>query len=604
MGKPWHDAGRMAKKMNTFTDFIAAGEYLVAEKIAAKDRLAIEGGSAGGLLMGAVVNMRPDLFSAVIAHVPFVDVLNTMSDATLPLTVGEYEEWGNPAKKDEYDVIRTYCPYTNLKKGAYPGDARQDVVQRQPGLLPRAREVRRAPAHAEDGLEPAAPEDEHGRGARRRLGALRLPPRDRARPGVPPDAARRGEKAAARASKFRRILAGGTREGRRSGRAATIAGIAAILAVFVLVRLPLLTVDAAPRGWNGDSAIFGLMAKKIHDGRGIDVFFWGQTYMGPLTPALAAGIRKAFLDRAGLGDASGPISLRLASMAQIAFGIAVTVLAFTRLFGRTVAVATGIWMAFGPPFFVSLSAMHRNELGPEMAFALGSLLLYLAADALTRPRPVLDRPGGRFVFGLLAGFGWWMNQTIVFVLLPAGVLVLARAWRSGVRRLAAPVLAGAALGYFPVWMGRLLRWYEPADGLILLPWRLGQFPAHFVRFVWSDFWKITGLEGLAPPLVLVAAAAALAAVLVTALRRRPGPSPEAMRRPPGAFALVVAVAGLGAGVYVMAGVGAFQLRYLTSALPAFLALILLALGEAAELLRRRVPSAAVTFALAALAAGV
>ncbi len=120
MGKAWHDAGRMKNKLNTFTDFIASAEYLVAEKIAAKDRLAIEGGSAGGLLMGAVVNMRPDLFTAVIAHVPFVDVLNTMSDATLPLTVGEYEEWGNPAKKDEYDYIRTYCPYTNLKKGRYP----------------------------------------------------------------------------------------------------------------------------------------------------------------------------------------------------------------------------------------------------------------------------------------------------------------------------------------------------------------------------------------------------------------------------------------------------------------------------------------------------
>ena len=120
MGKAWHDAGRMKNKMNTFTDFIAAGEHLVAEKIAAKDRLAAEGGSAGGLLMGAVVNMRPDLFSAVIAHVPFVDVLNTMSDATLPLTVGEYEEWGNPAKKDEYDFIKTYCPNTNLRKGAYP----------------------------------------------------------------------------------------------------------------------------------------------------------------------------------------------------------------------------------------------------------------------------------------------------------------------------------------------------------------------------------------------------------------------------------------------------------------------------------------------------
>ena len=120
MGKPWHDAGRMKNKMNTFTDFIASAEFLVAEKVTAKDRLAIEGGSAGGLLMGAVVNMRPDLFSAVIAHVPFVDVLNTMSDPTLPLTVGEYEEWGNPGKKDEYDFIKTYCPYTNLKKGAYP----------------------------------------------------------------------------------------------------------------------------------------------------------------------------------------------------------------------------------------------------------------------------------------------------------------------------------------------------------------------------------------------------------------------------------------------------------------------------------------------------
>jgi oligopeptidase B len=120
MGKAWHDAGRMKNKHNTFTDFVASAEYLVAEKIARKDRLAIEGGSAGGLLMGAVVNMRPDLFAAVIAHVPFVDVLNTMSDATLPLTVGEYEEWGNPEKKDDYETIKAYCPYTNLKKGAYP----------------------------------------------------------------------------------------------------------------------------------------------------------------------------------------------------------------------------------------------------------------------------------------------------------------------------------------------------------------------------------------------------------------------------------------------------------------------------------------------------
>jgi oligopeptidase B len=120
MGKKWHDDGKMLKKKNTFTDFIASAEFLVAGKIAAKDRLVISGGSAGGLLMGAVTNMRPDLFHAVVAHVPFVDVLNTMSDPTLPLTVGEYEEWGNPAKKEEYDVIRSYSPYDNLRRGAYP----------------------------------------------------------------------------------------------------------------------------------------------------------------------------------------------------------------------------------------------------------------------------------------------------------------------------------------------------------------------------------------------------------------------------------------------------------------------------------------------------
>ena len=120
MGKPWHDQGRMMHKKNTFTDFIAAAEYLVAKKYTSKERLVIEGGSAGGLLMGAVVNLRSDLFSAVILHVPFVDVINTMLDESLPLTVGEFEEWGNPKKKEEYDYIKTYCPYTNLTAKAYP----------------------------------------------------------------------------------------------------------------------------------------------------------------------------------------------------------------------------------------------------------------------------------------------------------------------------------------------------------------------------------------------------------------------------------------------------------------------------------------------------
>ena len=120
LGKPWHDAGRMHKKGNTFTDFIAAAERLIALRYSAPDHLIIEGGSAGGLLMGAVANMSPDLFRIVISHVPFVDVLNTMLDASLPLTVGEYEEWGNPQIADDYFYMKSYCPYTNLERKAYP----------------------------------------------------------------------------------------------------------------------------------------------------------------------------------------------------------------------------------------------------------------------------------------------------------------------------------------------------------------------------------------------------------------------------------------------------------------------------------------------------
>jgi oligopeptidase B len=120
LGKPWHDAGRMHWKMNSFTDFIASAEYLIENNYTSKDKLIIEGGSAGGLLMGAVTNLRPDLFRAVISHVPFVDVLNTMLDASLPLTVGEYEEWGNPQVEDDYFYMKKYCPYTNLERKPYP----------------------------------------------------------------------------------------------------------------------------------------------------------------------------------------------------------------------------------------------------------------------------------------------------------------------------------------------------------------------------------------------------------------------------------------------------------------------------------------------------
>jgi oligopeptidase B len=110
----------MKHKMNTFTDFIAAAEHLVSTGWTSSARLAIEGGSAGGLLMGTVVNLRPELFGAVMSHVPFVDVINTMSDETLPLTVGEYEEWGNPKVEEQFRWMRAYCPYTNLQRGPYP----------------------------------------------------------------------------------------------------------------------------------------------------------------------------------------------------------------------------------------------------------------------------------------------------------------------------------------------------------------------------------------------------------------------------------------------------------------------------------------------------
>ena len=118
--KKWREDGMLMKKKNTFFDFIDCAQYLVDQKWTSKDRLVIEGGSAGGLLMGAVVNMRPDLFHAVHAAVPFVDVMNTMMDASLPLTVGEYLEWGNPNEKAAYDYMRTYSPYDNLEKRAYP----------------------------------------------------------------------------------------------------------------------------------------------------------------------------------------------------------------------------------------------------------------------------------------------------------------------------------------------------------------------------------------------------------------------------------------------------------------------------------------------------
>jgi oligopeptidase B len=120
MGKKWHEDGRMMTKKNTFTDFIDCAQYLIDQGYTTKDKLAVTGRSAGGLLMGAVLNMRPDLFHVALVGMPFVDVMNTMLDASLPLTVGEYLEWGNPNEKPAYDYMKTYSPYDNVKKQEYP----------------------------------------------------------------------------------------------------------------------------------------------------------------------------------------------------------------------------------------------------------------------------------------------------------------------------------------------------------------------------------------------------------------------------------------------------------------------------------------------------
>jgi oligopeptidase B len=120
LGEKWRQEGRMFKKLNTFNDFVDSADYLIRNKYTSADRLVIQGGSAGGLLVGAAANMRPDLFKAVIAQVPFVDVMNTMLDASLPLTTGEYIEWGNPNEKEAFDYMIKYSPYDNVKAQKYP----------------------------------------------------------------------------------------------------------------------------------------------------------------------------------------------------------------------------------------------------------------------------------------------------------------------------------------------------------------------------------------------------------------------------------------------------------------------------------------------------
>lgn len=120
MGRQWYEDGKMFKKKNTFTDFIDCAEYLIQQKYTSKEHLYAMGGSAGGLLMGAIVNLRPDLWHGVVAAVPFVDVVTTMLDESIPLTTGEFDEWGNPKNKDSYEYMKSYSPYDNVEKKAYP----------------------------------------------------------------------------------------------------------------------------------------------------------------------------------------------------------------------------------------------------------------------------------------------------------------------------------------------------------------------------------------------------------------------------------------------------------------------------------------------------
>jgi oligopeptidase B len=120
LGREWYEDGKLFNKKNTFTDFIDAAEYLVAEGYADPNRLFAEGGSAGGLLMGAIVNMRPDLWRGIIAHVPFVDVVTTMLDEDIPLTTSEYDEWGNPNEREYFDYMLSYSPYDQVESKDYP----------------------------------------------------------------------------------------------------------------------------------------------------------------------------------------------------------------------------------------------------------------------------------------------------------------------------------------------------------------------------------------------------------------------------------------------------------------------------------------------------
>ena len=181
-GYAWYTNGKLARKSNTFHDFIAAAQALVEHGYARKGRIGIHGGSAGGLLVGACANMAPDLFDAVIAEVPFVDVLNTICDDTLPLTPPEWPEWGNPLESVEaYDRIAAYSPYDNVEAKGYPHIIAHRGAHRPPRHLLGTRQVGGEAARDQDRRAAARAPHQHGGGARRRGGPLRPTRGDRPR---------------------------------------------------------------------------------------------------------------------------------------------------------------------------------------------------------------------------------------------------------------------------------------------------------------------------------------------------------------------------------------------------------------------------------------
>ena len=162
-GYRWYKDGKREKKVNTFTDFIAAGEYLARERFTARGRIVAQGGSAGGMLMGAVANMAPDLFLGVIAEVPFVDVLTTMLDASLPLTPPEWPEWGNPIESAEaYRTIAAYSPYDNVRGATLSAHSGARRPHRPARHLLGAGEVGGAAARAQDRRPSPAVAHQHG----------------------------------------------------------------------------------------------------------------------------------------------------------------------------------------------------------------------------------------------------------------------------------------------------------------------------------------------------------------------------------------------------------------------------------------------------------